>query len=121
MGPDKGARVTLMYHFCSDSEEGFMNAQAFPLFRTVISICRFERGPQDLPPSVLIWTASLTIYMLARIVVGLFALPRGDCRLTGLIDTALLTLTVVVALPRPLSIPPCRTDAIDAPRGWVSR
>jgi hypothetical protein len=96
-----------------------MNAQAFPLFRTVIGICRFERGPQDLPPSVLVLTASLTIYMLARIVVGLFTLCQGEiAALTGLIDTALLTLTAVVALP-PSAIytTVCRADAIDAPRG----
>ncbi len=51
--------------------------------------------------------------MLARIVVGLFTLCQGEiAALTGLIDTALLTLTAVVAFRRPPSIPPCAAQML---------
>lgn len=69
-----------------------------PVFRTVVDLCRFEQGPQDLPHSVSVLSAALILYTLARSVVGLFTLPGGLAVLFGLIDTALLALTAVLAL-----------------------
>lgn len=75
-----------------------MYAHIRPFIKTIIGICRFERGPQALPRSLVLLSASLIFYTLARIVVGLFTLPGKFAVLSGLIDTALLTLIVIVAL-----------------------
>jgi hypothetical protein len=69
-----------------------------PVVRTILDICRFEQGPQQLPVSITLLGISCFGYVIARIGVALFTLPPRLAVPTGLIDAALLTLTVVLAL-----------------------
>lgn len=57
---------------------------------TIIDICSFEKGPQDVPHSIWMLGAFLATYTLGRTVVALFTMPAGMAALTGVIDTALL-------------------------------
>ena len=66
--------------------------------RTIIDICRFEKGPQDLPYSVWMLGAFLAIYTLGRTLVALFTMPAGMAALAGVIDSALLAAIVAAAL-----------------------
>jgi len=69
-----------------------------PPLTTVIDICRFEKGPQDLPHSVWMLSAFLATYTLGRTVVALFTMPAGMAALAGVIDSALLALIVAAVL-----------------------
>ncbi len=65
---------------------------------TIIDICRFEKGPQDLPHSVWMLGAFLATYTLGRTVVALFIMPAGMAALAGVIDSALLAAIVATVL-----------------------
>ncbi len=61
---------------------------------TIIDICRFEKGPQDLPHSVWMLGGFLATYTLGRTVVAVFTMPAGMAALAGVIDSALLAAIV---------------------------
>jgi len=65
---------------------------------TIIDICRFEKGPQDLPYSVWMLGAFLAIYTLGRTLVALFTMPAGMAALAGVTDSALLAAIVAAVL-----------------------
>ncbi len=65
---------------------------------TIIDICRFEKGPQDLPHSVRMLGGFLATNTLGRTVVALFTMPAGMAALAGIIDGALLAAIVAAVL-----------------------
>ncbi len=65
---------------------------------TIIDICRFEKGPQDLPHSIWMLGTFLATYTLGRTVVALFTMPAGMAALAAVIDSALLAAIVATVL-----------------------
>jgi len=80
------------------AKKQLMYAYLPPPLTTVIDICRFEKGPQDLPHSVWMLGAFLATYTLGRTVVALFTMPAGMAALAGVIDSALLAAIVAAVL-----------------------
>jgi hypothetical protein len=69
-----------------------------PLLRAYIDICRFKRGPQDLPSSPFLLAATTIVYALLQMLIALLDLKLQDAVLLGLLASLLLLVSTTLLL-----------------------
>jgi hypothetical protein len=67
------------------------------LYPILLGICRFERGPQDIPTSKPLLWLGLTLYTLTIIGVEWFKLPFVSALLWGILETLFMVAVVISA------------------------